>query len=186
MINRIKGILFLDAAVFEEVEHDEKATGQAAIIVVVSSILAAIGASSGPFFTSMALGHKPWIFSFGSGSVLTIFLWIVFWSILAWLVWAAATYFIGTKIFHGKATYGEMLRVTGFAYAPLAFLILGAIPCVGFAISMVVSVWALAAVFIGVREGLDLNFGRTLVTVIVGWVIYLIGMGILILIFGLF
>ena len=44
MINRIKGVLLLDPAAFKEVEHDEKATGQAALIVVVVSILAAIGA----------------------------------------------------------------------------------------------------------------------------------------------
>jgi hypothetical protein len=186
MINRIKGVLFLDSAAFKEVEHDEKATGQAALIVVAASILAAIGASSGPFFSSLALGNNPWIVDFGSGSALIIFLGVIFWSILAWLIWAAATYFMGSKIYHGKATYGEMLRVTGFAYAPLAFMILGAIPCIGFAISLVVSVWALAAVFVGVREGLDLNFSRTLVTVIVGWFIYSIGMGILVFIFRLF
>jgi len=185
MINRIKGVLLLDSAVFDEVEHDEKATGQAALIVIVASILAAIGASSGTFFSSLAMGHNPWNVSFGSGSAVMIFLGVIFWSIIAWLVWAAVTYFIGSKIFHGEATYGEMLRVTGFAYAPLAFLILGAISCIGFAISLVISVWALAAVFVGVREGLDLDVGRTAVTVIAGWFVYLIGMGILVSIFGL-
>ena len=100
-------------------------------------------------------------------------------------MWSAVTYFIGTKIFHGQATYGEMLRVTGFAFAPMAFLILSAIPCIGLAISLVASVWALGAVFIGVREGLDLDFGRTLITVIVGWFVYAIGMGILFTLFEL-
>lgn len=174
MINRIKGILFLDSAAFEEVEHDDKATGQAALIVIIASILAAIGASSDPFFKN------------GISSALVVFLGIVFWSILAWLVWAAVTYFIGTKIYHGEATYNEMLRVTGFAYAPLAFMLLKAIPCIGLFISFLVIVWALAAAFIGVRAGLDLDFGRTLVTVIVGWFIYAIGMGILIFVFNLF
>ena len=192
MINRIKGILFLDSAAFEEVEHDEKATGQALLIVIVSSILAAIGASSGPFFLSMAsgitpFGHSPWLASLGTAvSLVLVFLLVAFWSTLAWLVWAAATYFIGTKIFHGEATYNEMLRVTGFAYAPLAFMLLRAIPCIGLFISFLVIVWALAAAFIGVREGLDLDFGRTLVTVAAGWFIYAIGMGILFSIFGLF
>jgi len=184
MINRIKGVLLLESETFKEVEHDEKATGQAAIIVVIASILAAIGAASDPFVGALASGLSP--LSFGSGSALVVFLGVIVWSILAWLVWAFATYFIGTKIFHGKATYGEMLRVTGFAYAPLAFMILSVIPCIGFAISLVVSVWALAAVFVGVREGIDLDFGRTLVTVIAGWLIYAIGMGILVFIFRLF
>ncbi len=185
MINRIKGVLLLDPAAFKEVEHDEKATRQAALIVIVVSILAAIGASVDPFVTSLALGHNPWGFGLGSGSALVVFLGIAIWSILAWLLWALATYFVGAKIFHGRATYGEMLRVTGFAFAPLGFMILAAIPCIGFAISLVVTVWALAAVFVGVREGIDLDFGRTLVTVIVGWLIFAIGLGILGSILGL-
>ena len=184
MISRIKGVLLLDVETFKDVEQDHGATGQAALVVIVASILAAIGASSGPFVENAGLGHSPW--SFGSGSPLLVFLGIAIWSILAWLVWAAATYIIGAKIFPGEATYGEMLRVTGFAYAPLAFMILAAVPCIGFAISLLVTVWALAAVFIGVREGLDLGFGRTLVTVIIGWIIYGIGMGILGGILGLF
>ena len=48
MINRIKGVLFLDSEAFKEVEHDEKATGQAALIVIVASILAALGVGFGP------------------------------------------------------------------------------------------------------------------------------------------
>jgi hypothetical protein len=184
MVNRIKGVLLLESATFSEVEHDTGATGQAALIVIVSSILAAIGAASGPFLGMLALGQSPW--SLGEGSPLLILLGITFWSIIAWLVWAAATYIVGAKIFPGDATYGEMLRVTGFAYAPLAFMVLGAIPCIGFAISLIVTVWALAAVFVGVREGLDLGFGRTLVTVIVGWLIYGIGLGILGGLFSLF
>jgi hypothetical protein len=183
MLSRIKGVLLLESEAFKEVEHDEKATGQAALVVIVASILAAMGAASDPFVGALASGLSPW--SFGSGSALVVLLGVIIWSILAWLVWAFATYLIGAKIFHGKATYGEMLRVTGFAYAPLAFMVLSAIPCIGFAISLIVSVWALAAVFVGVREGIDLDFGRTLVTVIVGWLIYGIGMGILGFIFGL-
>lgn len=184
MINRIKGVLLLEPEAFSEVEHDSGATGQALLIVVVSSILAAISAASGPVMGALSSGSSPW--SFGSGSAVMVFFGIAIWSIVAWLVWAAATYIVGAKIFPGEATYGEMLRVTGFAYAPLAFMILGVIPCIGFAISLIVTVWALAAIFVGVREGLDLGFGRTLVTVLVGWLIYGIGMGILGGIFNLF
>jgi len=184
MINRIKGVLLLESETFNEIEHDEKATGQAALVVIVASILAALGVASDPFVGALQSGLSP--VSFGSGSALVVFLGVIVWSLLAWLVWAFWTYLIGTKIFDGKATYGEMMRVTGYAYAPLAFMILSAIPCIGFAISLIISVWALAAVFVGVREGLDLDFGRALVTVVVGWIIYGIGMGLLVAIFGLF
>lgn len=183
MINRIKGVLLLESETFDEIEHDSGATGQAALVVIISSILAAIGAASGPLVATLQLQQSP--FSLGSGSPLLVFLGIAIWSVLAWLVWAAATYIIGAKIFPGEATYGEMLRVTGFAFAPVAFMILGVIPCIGFALSLLVMVWSLAAIFVGVREGLDLGFGRTLVTVIIGWFIYGIGMGILGSILGL-
>ncbi|MHC4373912.1 MAG: YIP1 family protein [Planctomycetota bacterium] len=178
MVSRIKGILLLDQDTFREVEHDEKATGQAALIVIVASILSALGVSFGPVIFQPGVGTAV--------SPLFKFLGIAFWAVVAWFVWSAVTYFIGTRIFHGEATYGEMLRVTGFAFAPMAFMILSAIPCIGLAIALVVSVWALGAVLMGVREGLDLDFGRTLVTVIVGWFLYAIGMGILCSIFGLF
>ncbi len=171
MINRIKGALLLDVDTFEEIEHDESATGQAAIVVIIASILAAMGISFGPVIFQTAAP--------GSGSAIVNFLIIAVWAIVAWLIWAAMTYFVGTRIFHGDATYGEMLRVTGFSLAPAAFLILSSIPCIGFAIALIVFVWSLGAVFIAVRSGLDLDFGKTLITVIVGWILYAIGMGII-------
>lgn len=177
MINRIKGVLFLDSDAFKEVEHDEKATGQAALIVIVASILAALG---------VGFGH----IIFSPGAALTVspivkFLGVAFWGLVAWLVWSTVTYFVGTKIFHGQATFGGMLRVVGFAYAPLAFLLLSLIPVIGLFIAFLASAWAFAAVFIAVREGLDLDFGPTLATVFVGWFIYAIGMGILFSLFNI-
>ena len=177
MINRIKGVLFLDSEAFKEIEGDEKATGQAALIVIVASILAALGISFGHvvFNPGVAPTVSPILKLVG----------VVFWGLAAWLVWSGVTYYIGTKIFHGVSTYGEMLRVVGFAYTPIAFLILSVIPVFGLAIALLASVWAFAAVFIGVKEGLDLDSGPTLATVLVGWFIYLIGMGILFSLFDL-
>jgi hypothetical protein len=177
MIERIKGVLFLDSEAFKEIEHDDKATGQAALIVVVASILAALGVAFGPviFSPDVAPTVSPILKLIG----------VVFWGVVAWLVWSAITYFIGTKIFHGQATYGEILRVVGFAYAPMAFLIFSAIPVFGMLIALLASAWTLGAVFIGLREGLDLDFGPTLATVFIGWFIYAIGMGILFSLFDL-
>jgi hypothetical protein len=186
MISRIKGILLLDGAVFREVEHDSRANGQAALVVIVSSFLAAIGASFDPLVGALASGGSPWDLNPGSGSALLVFAGITIWSIVAWFVWSAATYLVGAKIFSGKATFGQMLRLIGFAYAPLAFLILSLIPCIGFAISLVVTVWSLAAVFVAVQEGLELSFGATLATVLAGWLLFSTGMVILGGIFGLF
>jgi hypothetical protein len=48
------------------------------------------------------------------------------------------------------------------------------IPCLGGLFGFAGAIWALVAGFIGVREALDLDTGKTIVTVIIGWVIIFI------------
>ncbi len=93
---------------------------------------------------------------------------------------------VGVKFFAGEANYVQMLQVTGFAYAPVAFMIFGLIPWIGFAISMVVTVGLLAAVLAAAQEGLEFGVGRTVVTVLAGWFLYSIGVVILGGVFSLF
>lgn len=170
MFERLKGVLLLDVATFEEIEHDESATGQAAIVVAVVAILSGIGIG----FSSVFGGAPS-----ESSSAIVNFIITVVWAFIAWFVWSGVTYFIGTKLFHGEATFGEMLRVTGYGLAPMAFIVLSAIPCIGLAIALIVMIWSLAAVFFAAKSGLDLDAGRTLVTVIVGWIVYAIGMSLI-------
>lgn len=48
--DRMVGAAFLDVDTFEEVEHDENATGQAAMVVAMVAVAEAIGSSGeGPF-----------------------------------------------------------------------------------------------------------------------------------------
>ena len=44
IVDRMRGAAMLDVATYEEVEHDEQATGQAAVVVLVVAICSAIGA----------------------------------------------------------------------------------------------------------------------------------------------
>lgn len=75
MINRIKGVLLLDTETFKEIEHDEKATRQAALAANVASVLAAIRAASDPLTSALTSGLNP--ISFGSGSALVVFLSVI-------------------------------------------------------------------------------------------------------------
>ena len=165
--DRLIGVLTVDADAFEEIEHDHSATGQAAIVVVASAILAAIG--GGSLVNSMTYG----------------FMGAFIWGLISWVLWASITYIIGTKIFKGDATFGQMLRVIGFAYAPAAFHLFSFIPIIGIIVTMLVTVWLLASVFVGVRAGLDLDDGKIFVTVLVGWFIYLIGLGVAVAVLGI-
>lgn len=152
LVERMTGAALLRVDTYEEVEHDQGATLQAAGVVAMVAVAAAIGAA--PFGATGAI----------RGALAAL---------VGWLVWAGLTYLIGAKIFHGTATWGELLRTLGFAQAPGILLVLGFIPLVGWILRIAVPLWMLVAAFIAVRQALDFGNGKTLATVLIGWVIYL-------------
>ena len=155
MVNRILGVFRLDPNTFEDIEHDSSATSQAALIVAIVAFLSAIG--SGLLAT------------FGNGRFSTSFITSLVWVFIGWFLWSIVSWFVGTNLFGGKATVDEMLRVIGFAYAPQ---MLSIIPCIGGFIGVI---WSLIAGFIAIRQGLDLDNTKALLTVLVGFIVYVIG-----------
>ena len=175
MLDRLRGVFSLSAETFNEIEHDPAALWQALIVVVVTSLLVGL---------SGAYGHV--LFGIGIGTDVNTsnrFLAIAIWAIAAWILWSIITYIIGTKVFDGEATLGEMMRVIGFAYAPLAIQIFQFIPIIGLMFIFGATVWAIAAGYIAIKEGLDLGSRDAFITVAVGGVLYLIGMGVLLQLF---
>jgi hypothetical protein len=158
-MQRVFGVFRLNVATFEDIEHDEGALGQAIIILAIVALVSGIGS-----------GLYGLIFD---GNFLASFISAFIWIFLSWALWSFATFLVGTLVFKGEATYPEMLRVLGFAYTPL---VLSIIPCIG---PLVGGIWTLAAGFIAVRQGLDLDDMKTLATVGIGFLIYLIGWALL-------
>jgi hypothetical protein len=154
MYERLSGVFRLNANTFEEIEHDESATGQAAIIVAIVALLSALGSG---------------FLAAGQGNFLSSFLSTLVWTFLGWIIWSVVTYFVGTTFFGGQATVGEMLRVIGFAFAPQ---ILSIVPCIG---GLVGAIWSLVAGFIAVRQGLDLDDLRAALTIAIGFLVYILG-----------
>lgn len=166
MLERIIGVFKLDTQVFAEIEADQTATNQAAIVVGIVALLSGIGSGIGAAIS-------------GNGSFLGSALFALVWAFIAWIIWSAVTFFVGTKFFGGEADMGEMLRVIGFAQVPLMLQI---IPCIG---PIVGGIWALVAGVIAVREGLDFDMGKAIGTVIIGWIIVFVLNMILISVLGL-
>lgn len=164
MLERVIGVFKLDVDVFEEIEHDQGATGQAATIVAIAALLAALGSGISA--------------SLGEGNFFTSFIGTLIWTFVGWVLWSAVTYVVGTSLFGGVADMGEMLRVIGFAYAPQA---LGIIPCIG---SIVGAIWSLIAGFVAVRQGLDLDNTKAFFTIAIGFIVYIVGFFILALFIG--
>jgi hypothetical protein len=181
MLQRILGVFKLDKATFAEIEGDQSATTQAAIVVILVALVAGIGAAIAAVMLNRTMpGLMEGLSESGiEGLDLTMvpqmspigaFLNAVIGALLSWVVWSALTYFIGTKLFGATADMGEMLRVIGFAQAPRLLSGLSFIPCLGGILSLVGWVWALAASFVAIREGLDLDSGKTLITIILAFI----------------
>ena len=167
-IDRIVRAAKLDINLYEEVEADKGAMGQAVGVVVLSSIAAGIGSIG-------TIGVKGIII----GAITAL---------IAWYVWAYMTYFIGAKILpepQTKADHGELLRTIGFSSSPGLIRVLAIIPGISGIIFVIASIWMLIAMVIAVRQALDYQSTLRAVGVcIIGWVIQAIILMILIAALG--
>ncbi len=154
-VARLTGAVLLDAATYEEVEHDRSATFQAMGVVLMSSVAAGIGLL-GPFDARLS-------------SLATISL-LAF---AAWAVWALVTLQIGTRLIPAPRTdadMGQLLRTIGFATAPGIFRVAGAIPGLTTVVFAVTALWMLMAMIIAVRQALDYSSsGRAFAVCALGW-----------------
>jgi hypothetical protein len=155
LMNRIVRASKFDVHLYEEVEADKGAMGQAMGVVVLSSIAAGIG-------------------SFGKGGLLGILLGVVF-ALIGWYIWAYLTYLIGTKVLpepQTRADPGELLRTIGFSSSPGLIRVLGIIPGLAGVIFFAASVWMLVAMVIAVRQSLDYKSTlRAIGVCLIGWII---------------
>jgi len=154
-INRIVRAAKLDVNLYEEVEADKGAMGQAMGVVVLSSIAAGIG-------TIGTTGVKGIVI----GTIIAL---------IAWYAWAYITYFVGAKILpepQTKTDPGELLRTIGFASSPGLIRVLAVIPGMAGIIFLITSIWMLIAMVIAVKQALDYQSTLRAVGVcIIGWVI---------------
>jgi len=154
-IDRIIRAAKLDVNLYEEVEADKGAMGQAMGIVVLSSVAAGIGGIS-------------------TGGVKGIVFGVIA-ALIGWFIWAYITYFIGTKLLpepQTKADHGELLRTIGFSSSPGLIRILGIIPGLMTIVFLIAGIWMLVAMVIAVRQALDYQSTLRAVGVcIIGWII---------------
>lgn len=162
MFNRVIRAATLDEGLFKEVEADASLNQEALVVVILVSLAGAFGS-----LVSGVIGR-------GIGAALLGFVGSGILGVVNYYIWSYVTYFIGENLFDAQVTPGEMLRVLGYSYGPRALSILSFIPCLGWLVALAGSIWALVAGFIGTREALDLDTGKTLITVIIGWVIILV------------
>ena len=158
----------LDAQLYEEVEHDESALGQATTVVVLSALAAGIGSFGIGGLTGLVTGTLA--------------------ALLGWYVWAFLTYYIGTRLLpepQTRADHGQLLRTIGFASAPGLIRVVGIIPGLGAIVFTVAGVWMLVATVIAVRQALDYtSTWRAVGVSVIGWVVQAFILGLVYAIVG--
>ena len=135
--DRMIGAAKLDVRIYEEVEGDTGATGQAMGVVLLASLANAIGAGLG--------GLGPFVVV-GIGAL------------IGWAISAFTIYIVGAKIWpesQTRADVGELMRTMGFAQAPGVLRVLESFPGVGSLVLFCISIWLLVTMVVAVRQALD-------------------------------
>jgi hypothetical protein len=145
----------LDVDLYEEVEADQTAMGQAMTVVILAGVAAGIGNLAQGGLTGLVAATLA--------------------ALLGWYVWAFLVYWIGTRLLpepQTRADHGELLRTVGFSSAPGVIRVLGVIPGFANIIFSIAGVWMLVAMVIAVRQALDYeSTWRAVGVCVIGWLV---------------
>ena len=160
---RMIGAAKLDLKIYEEVEADKNALGQALGVVLIASLAAGIGTLSRAGAGGLVIGLVA--------------------ALVGWFIWAFLTYLIGTKLLpepQTKSDMGELLRTIGFSSSPGVIRVLGIIPALEMIAFLVAGIWMLVAMVVAVRQALDYSSTwRAAGVCVIGWIIQVIIMGLI-------
>ena len=160
MVDRMVRAAKLDAQLYEEVEADKGALGQAMAVVVLASVAGGVGSGRLGGLSGILIGTLG--------------------TLIAWFIWAALTYFIGTKFLPEpttRADVGELLRTTGFSSSPGLIRVLGLVPGITGIVFLVSGIWMLIAMIIAVRQALDYRSTfRAVGVCVIGWIVQVVAL----------
>ena len=138
--DRMIGAAKLDVRIYEEVEGDTNATGQAMGVVLLAALANAIGSGLG--------GLGPFVVV-GIGAL------------IGWAISAFTIYIVGAKLLpesQTRADVGELMRTMGFAQAPGLLRVLGSLPGVSSFVLFCISIWLLVTMVVAAGFVLRIAF----------------------------
>lgn len=160
---RLLQTIRLERGAFVWMDFNDRATGDALILVGITRVLTLMGTGS----SLLALTTNP------SGIELLLFSLInalVFWLMYSGLVYGAARF-----LFNGGGSYATLLRITGFAYPTLLLLIVTTRIFDQWYLALLVgSGWFLAIMTQGVRYESDLPIEKAFASALGGLVAFII------------
>ena len=158
---RIMGAFTFRKGIYAEVEQDAGFTSTAWLLVVVVAFLNQLGTKASGDIVN-------WLVRAVVGTIFTVVGFAVGAFVISW---------VGKTFFNADVTFEEMVRTLGLAYVWNVVGFIGVLSVVSTALSCLLApVMILAAIativawFIAAKEALDLEWGQTILTVILGWV----------------
>lgn len=148
---RLSRFLRLDHRMYQEIAGDERATAEAALIALAAAVLAGFAG-----------------FSLFRGLPTAFLIRLATGVLVNWLLWSVVVRVVASVAYQSATPWAPVARVLGYAMAPLALGLFGAIP--GFL------AWALSLFygFHAVREVMGLRTEAAVVTVGVGSLVVLL------------
>jgi hypothetical protein len=141
----------LEADFYEEVEAEKRSIVQAAVVVALACAAGACGS---------------WLAGLPAGRIVVD----IVEPLVLWIGGSVFSYMVGATFFRGPETetdFLEVLRTTGFAFAPGLLRFFAFVPPVdiaGFLIAFLGDAWVLVAAVVAVRQALDFTTARAIGT----------------------
>ena len=161
LTERIMGAFTFRKGIYAEVEQDSSFTSTAWLLVAVVAFLNQLGANASGDFVNWLVGAV----------VGTVF------AVLGFAAGAFVINWVGRTLFNADVTFEEMVRTLGLAYVWNVVGVIGVLAAVSSALSclfapvmVVAAILMVVAWFVAAKEALDLEWGQTIITVILGWV----------------
>lgn len=145
---RLARFIRLEPAVCHEIAADPQAIREAALIVLLASLLDGIG--RGGVLLGVATGI-----------------------LVNWLLWTCITQLAASRLYGSEVTFVRLARVMGYATAPLALGFLSIFGCLGVIWGLAGWLLSLFYGFRALREITNLSTESSLVSIIIGSVISL-------------
>jgi hypothetical protein len=170
LMQRVRRLFTLDTSIFDEVRMDRSATIPAIIVAAGSIFVFALGGwlwwvINGPD------NFEPYIDGAGEMLLKSVVLGTIF-GVIFWAGWVGVTYVMLHQVFRARVDLNELVRVMGFAAAPLAAGILMFLPEVEFGVALAAVALFFGSTMIAVQSATDAPAGRVLAATAAGFLLW--------------
>ncbi len=161
----------LDFTVFDDLRSDRSATPIAVLVVLAASVVAGIGT------LIWALQHD----EFGGIDMMEVLLKaVIIGSVVqtaVWFAWVYITYMLAARVFGSAASIGELTRVMGFAFAPVALSVLIAIAPLAVPFGLLAFGLTLMLTTAAVERAAEIEPRQAMLSTLGGFAVFLMFMG---------